>query len=98
MPEEMYSHPYMNNVRVVVTLKPGQMIMPWGTGAARYTLRLVEADTLIGDRLVRALAGDGVTGQLLPDLNLTRQVWHREGRCGLELQRWAVGKWHQSGC
>lgn len=70
----------MNNVRVVVTLKPGMMVMPWGSGAVRYTLRLVEADTLIGD----ALAGDGVTGQLLPDVNLTRQVWHREGRFWIE--------------
>eukprot|EP00668_Euglena_longa_P036125 GGOE01046425.1.p1 GENE.GGOE01046425.1~~GGOE01046425.1.p1 ORF type:complete len:359 (+),score=68.07 GGOE01046425.1:42-1118(+) len=84
IPAEMYSHPYMNNIRIVVSMRTPKSSMPWGEGPCRYTLRLVEADTLIGDRLTRALAGDGVSGQLQADLNLPFQVLQKEGRFWIE--------------
>eukprot|EP00667_Euglena_gracilis_P008645 EG_transcript_8764 len=84
VPAEMYSHPYMNNIRIVVSTQTSKSSLPWGEGPCRYILRLVEADTLNGDRLTRALAGDGVSGQLQADLNLPFQMLQKEGRFWVE--------------
>ena len=85
MPDDMYSHPYINNICLIVTPKQGMMVMPWATHGhgAKYTLHLVEADTFQGDRLAHGLSGD-ISGELFPDLTFTRQVWHREGRFWIE--------------
>lgn len=48
VPAEMYSHPYMNNIRIVVSTQTSKSSLPWGEGPCRYILRLVEADTLNG--------------------------------------------------
>ena len=88
MPDDMYSHPYINNICFIVTPKQNVMLMPWATHGqgAKYTLHLVEADTFQGDRLSHALSGD-VSGELFPDLTFTRQVWHREGRFAIGMGR-----------
>jgi hypothetical protein len=88
-PEEMYSHPYMNHLRLTVTLRasplaPSPPAPPWGFSPCRYTLRLVEADTLVHDRLQSALGGEGVTGQLYPDQNAPTATFYSEERFWVE--------------
>jgi hypothetical protein len=90
IPSEMYAHPYIYTIRVVVTQKHATEFLPpalpWGEGCCRFTLRLVEADSLSSDRLQSALSGEGATGMLCtnPNSQFPNYIWDCEGRFWIE--------------